>query len=33
MGRPKSRWENTVKIDIEVLGGSNWKDQAMNRVG
>jgi len=26
-------WEDTVKKDIEALGGLNWKDLAMNRDG
>jgi hypothetical protein len=32
LGRPKLRWEDLVKRDIEDLGGgANWKDLAMNR--
>ncbi|VVC31328.1 Hypothetical protein CINCED_3A010997 [Cinara cedri] len=32
LGRPKLKWEDLVKRDIEVLGGgANWKDLAMNR--
>jgi len=32
LGRPKLRWEDLVKRDIEYLGGgANWKDLAMNR--
>lgn len=34
MGKPKLRWEDIVKIDVEKLGGGvNWKDLAMNRDG
>lgn len=34
MGRPKLRWEDIVKRDIEDLGGgANWKDLTMNRDG
>lgn len=33
-GRPKLRWEDIVKRDIEKLGGEmNWKELAMNRDG
>ncbi|KAL4107860.1 hypothetical protein QTP88_018142 [Uroleucon formosanum] len=34
LGKPKLRWEDIVKRDIEdLLGGANWKDLAMNRDG
>lgn len=31
LGRPKMRWEDIVKMDVEELGGRpNWKGLAMN---
>jgi len=34
LGRPKLRWKDIVKGDVEELGGGvNWKDLAMNRDG
>ncbi|XP_016662475.1 uncharacterized protein LOC107884580 [Acyrthosiphon pisum] len=34
LGRPKLRWEDVVKKDVEDLGGgANWKNLAMDRVG
>ncbi|KAL4120341.1 hypothetical protein QTP88_013055 [Uroleucon formosanum] len=32
LGRPKTRWEDLVKKDIQSLGGgTNWKERAMDR--
>jgi hypothetical protein len=31
-GRPKIRWEDLVKKDVQSLGrGTNWKERAMGR--
>jgi hypothetical protein len=31
-GRPRSRWEDRVKDDIEKVGtGADWKDLALDR--
>jgi hypothetical protein len=33
LGRPKTRWEDLVKKDVQSLGGgTNWKERAMDRV-
>ncbi|VVC33011.1 Ribosomal RNA methyltransferase FtsJ domain,S-adenosyl-L-methionine-dependent methyltransferase [Cinara cedri] len=32
LGRPKTRWEDVVKKDVQSLGGGmNWKERAMDR--
>jgi hypothetical protein len=32
LGRPKRRWKDLVKKDVELLGGgTNWKEKAMDR--
>jgi len=34
LGRPRMRWENVVKKDVEQLGGgSNWRNLALDREG
>ncbi|KAL4098015.1 hypothetical protein QTP88_022689 [Uroleucon formosanum] len=34
LGRPRIRWEDVVKKDVEQLGGcSNWRNLALNREG
>jgi len=32
--RPKTKWEDLVKKDVQSLGGgTNWKERAMDREG
>jgi len=33
LGRPKSRWEDTAKLDVQKVGceGMHWIDQAQDR--
>ena len=33
MGRPRRRWENNIKMDLQEVGGScgNWKELAQDR--
>jgi len=34
LGRPRMRWEDSIKKDVEHLGGaSNWRDQTLDREG
>jgi hypothetical protein len=33
LGRPRQRWENNIKIDLQEMGwgGMNWSDLAQDR--
>jgi len=34
LGRPRIRWEDVIKKDVEQLGGvSNWRNLAVDREG
>jgi hypothetical protein len=33
LGRPRRRWEDNIKMDLEVGGGMDWIDMAQDRTG